>query len=199
MNGLRKKIGMDEAIEVFSGAAPLKKKIREFFMACGLYINNVYGLSETTGGITALLPEQKHLYYPLSCGIPIPTSEVKIDSESNEVLCRGRTVFMGYLGREAQTINAIDKNRFFHSGDLGKFNETGNMFIIGRKKEIIVTAGGENVAPYPIENNIISKINKFASWVVVIGDDRKFLTALIAIKNSHDATQVPCDEIEDEA
>ena len=62
------------------------------------------------------------------------------------------------------------------------------MFIIGRKKEIIVTAGGENVAPYPIENKIISKISKFASWVVVIGDDRKFLTALIAVKNAHDAT-----------
>lgn len=62
------------------------------------------------------------------------------------------------------------------------------MFIIGRKKEIIVTAGGENIAPYPIENNIMNKINKFASWVVVIGDDRKFLTALIVIKNAHDAT-----------
>lgn len=62
------------------------------------------------------------------------------------------------------------------------------MFIIGRKKEIIVTAGGENIAPYPIENHIISKINKFTSWVVVIGDDRKFLTALIAIKNANDAT-----------
>ena len=66
---------------------------------------------------------------------------------------------MGYLGREAQTIKAIDNKRFFHSGDLGKFNETGNLFITGRMKEIIVTAGGENVELYPIENNIMFRLS----------------------------------------
>lgn len=77
-------------------------------------------------------------------------------------------------------------------------DEEGYVFITGRKKELIITAGGENVAPYPIENNIKKKL-PFASWVVVIGDNKKYLTALISIKNITPPIQVPSDEIEEDA
>ncbi len=196
---LKKKIGFENVMEFFSGAAPLKAETREFFLSMNIFINNIYGLSETTGGVSGLLPEQKKFYYAKSCGKPINGVECKIDPNSQEILFRARTCFMGYLNQKSKTKAVIDKNRFFHTGDLGKLNETNNLFIIGRLKEIIVTAGGENIAPYPIENKIHEKIKDFASWVVVVGDDRKYLSVLIVIRNAHDFTNVPSDEIEVEA
>ena len=93
---------------------------------------------------------------------------------------------MGYLNRPEKTKSAIDENGYFHSGDLGKINQNGNLFIIGRMKEIIVTAGGENIAPYPIEDKIMRKLKFFASWAVIIGNDRKFLTLLVVVRNKND-------------
>ena len=82
---------------------------------------------------------------------------------------------------------------------MGMINETGNLFIIGRIKEILVTAGGENVAPYPIENRVMKEISDFASWAVAIGDGRQFISMLICIKNAHDPSQVPSEYIEADA
>lgn len=105
---------------------------------------------------------------------------------------------MGYLNREDKTKEVLDESGFFHTGDLGKINETGNLFIIGRMKEIIVTAGGENVAPYPIENFIMKKLKKYISWSIVVGDGRKFLSLLITIKNVNTANEVPSKKIDPE-
>lgn len=185
MGKLRAKIGFENVQEFLSGAAPLLKNLRDYFLSLGIYIINCYGLSETTGAITVQYPHQKNVYFPQSCGTKLPISEIKIDEESQEILCRGRTIFMGYLNQEEKTKSVFNEHGYFHSGDLGKVNEEGYIFITGRKKEIIVTAGGENVAPYPIENNIKKKLRGFASWVVVVGDNRKFLTALIAVRNKN--------------
>jgi long-chain-fatty-acid--CoA ligase ACSBG len=106
---------------------------------------------------------------------------------------------MGYINNEEKTVESIQGEKWVKTGDLGKLNEANHLHIVGRLKEIIVTAGGENVAPYPIENNIIKKLKDFVSWAVVVGDNRKFLVLLIAIRNAHSPTEVPSDEIEYES
>jgi len=98
---------------------------------------------------------------------------------------------MGYLNQPAKTKEVFTHDNFFRTGDVGRLNENNNLFIIGRIKEIIVTAGGENIAPYPIESRIMKVIGDFASWAVIVGDDRKFLSLLITIRNVNDATMVP--------
>lgn len=155
-----------------SGGAALSKDIGEFFYALGLRVLEGYGLTETSPVVSCNSFEAMKFG---TVGKPIPGVEVKI-AEDGEILARGPNVMKGYYKKEAATEEAL-AGGWFHTGDVGRFDEEGFLVITDRKKDIIVTSGGKNVAPQPIEN--ILKLNPYIANAVVVGDNRKFISALI--------------------
>ncbi len=155
-----------------SGGAPLAKEIGEFFYALGLVTIEGYGLTETSPCITCNRLED--LKYG-SVGKPLPGVEVKI-AEDGEIWARGPNIMKGYYKNEAATRDAFDGD-WFKTGDVGHIDEQGFLVITDRKKDLIVTSGGKNVAPQPIENML--KSTTYILNAVVVGDRRKFVSALI--------------------
>lgn len=155
-----------------SGAAPLSKNIAEFFHALGIVILEGYGLTETAPAIT--LNTFEHVKFG-TVGRPVPGVEVKI-AEDGEILAKGPNIMKGYYKKPAETAEVFD-GEWFKTGDVGFIDEDGFITITDRKKDIIVTAGGKNVAPQQIEN--LLKTSPFISNVLAIGDRRKFVSALI--------------------
>ncbi|UCF31123.1 MAG: long-chain fatty acid--CoA ligase [bacterium] len=158
---------------MISGGAPLSKVIAEFFHAAGLTILEGYGLTETSPVITANRLDRLRFG---SVGITIPGVEVRI-AEDGEILTRGPHVMMGYYNLPQETEEAIDGEGWFYTGDIGFVDEDGFLHITDRKKAIIVTAGGKNVAPAAIENALSA--DKFISQAFAYGDGRKYISALI--------------------
>ena len=154
------------------GGAPLSKDIGEFFYAIGLTIIEGYGLTETSPVITANTFENLKFG---TVGKPIPGVDVRID-EDGEILTKGPNVMNGYYKKEAAS-REVFEGGWFHTGDIGHFDEEGFLVITDRKKDIIVTSGGKNVAPQPIEG--ILNLNAYISNALVIGDSRKFISALV--------------------
>lgn len=196
---VKARLGLDQAFECASGAAPIQKKTRDFFYNLNIFINNVFGMSETSAPMTGIFDDTTHLYDVNSAGVAIPGGEIfvhKTDpkSETGELCFRGRNIFMGYLKNEIATRETIDNEKRIHSGDEGKVDERGVMFITGRLKELIVTAGGENVAPVPIEMDIKAEL-PFLSNVMLIGDQKKFISALVTFKVTSPPTEAPNKEI----
>ena len=172
---LKKKLGLSKAETAISGAAPIAPEILKFFLALGVPIFEGYGMTENCGFATGNNEKKIKLG---SVGVPNHGMEVKL-AEDGEVLTRGGAVFKGYFKNEEATKEVIDEDGWLHTGDVGVF-EGEFLKIVDRKKDIIITSGGKNVSPQEIENRI--KISPFIKDAIVIGDKRKFLSALIAIE-----------------
>ena len=168
--------GMGGRVEAaISGGAPLGARLGHFYRGAGVTVLEGYGLTETTAGATLNLVGAQRVG---SVGRPIPGTSVKI-AEDGEVLLRGPIVMEGYWQNQAANDEVFDSERWFKSGDLGKLDEDGFLYIVGRKKELIVTAGGKNVAPAVLEDRL--RAHPLVSQCMVVGDNQPFIAALVTL------------------
>jgi long-chain acyl-CoA synthetase len=156
-----------------SGGAPLARELGEFFMSAGVTIYEGYGLTETSPVIAVNAPQAWRIG---TVGRPIPGVEVRI-APDGEILTRGAHVMRGYFNKPEATSEAIDREGWFHTGDIGHLDEDGFLVITDRKKDLLVLAGGKKVAPQPIENEL--KSSPFIGTPIVLGDRHKFVAALL--------------------
>jgi long-chain acyl-CoA synthetase len=171
---LKQAIGLGRSRVLVSGAAPIAREVLEFFFGLDVIVHEVYGQSEDTGPTTFNPMGKIHLG---TVGQRLPGVEVKI-ADDGEILVKGPNVFLGYY-KEPEATRECLIDGWLYSGDLGQFDRDGYLSITGRKKEIIITAGGKNIAPKNIEASL--KNHPLISEAVVIGDRRKYLTALITL------------------
>ena len=156
-----------------SGGAPLSQEIGEFFAAADIMILEGYGLSETSPVLTCNTPEAVRYG---SVGKPLFNVDIEIAADG-EILAKGPNIMTGYFNNEEATREAIDSDGWFHTGDIGHIDDDGFLFITDRKKNILVTSAGKNVAPAPMENALTN--SPYIEQVVIIGDKRNFISALI--------------------
>ena len=168
--------GMGGRVEAaISGGAPLGVRLGHFYRGAGVTILEGYGLTETTAGATLNLTGAHRVG---SVGRPIPGTSIKI-AEDGEVLIRGAIVMRGYWQNDAANAEVFDSEHWFQTGDLGKLDDEGFLYIVGRKKELIVTAGGKNVAPAVLEDRL--RAHPLVSQCMVVGDNQPFIAALVTI------------------
>lgn len=173
---VRAKLGFDRCRMQVTAAAPISRSTLEFFLSLGVPIYEVYGMSECTGPATISLP---HKYRTAKAGFVLAGTELKIEPESGEICMRGPHVFMGYMKNEEATAATLDSEGWLHSGDVGELDSEGFLKITDRIKDLLITAGGENIAPQLIEGEL--KTIPVVSQAIVIGDRRKFLAALVTL------------------
>lgn len=158
-----------------SAGAPLSAEIAEFFHAADISVLEIYGLTEVSGALTSNRPNN---YKFGTVGLPVTSVDLTI-APDGEILCKGAILMDGYYKNEAATKEAIDEFGWFHTGDIGEIDDDGFVKITDRKKDIIVTAAGKNIAPQNIEN--LMKSDRFISQIIVLGDKMKYLVALINV------------------
>ena len=173
---LKKRLGMMRVREALSGAAPIAPQVLEFLMSVGVPVREGYGMTENTAVATIVPADELYLG---SVGKALPLSEVRI-AKDGEILTRSDGTFKGYFKNPDATKETIIDG-WLHTGDIGHIDEFGHLWITDRKKDIIITAGGKNLSPSEIENRI--KISPYVREAMVIGDKRKYLTALIGIES----------------
>lgn len=172
---LQERLGLRRCRLPVSGAAPISPELIEWFHGIGVPICEGYGMTEC-GGVSHL---NRHEAFGLgSVGQPVPLVE-QLLADDGEILVRGPNVFVGYLHNDAATADTIDDQGWLHTGDVGRIDDDGFLWITGRKKEIIITAGGKNLSPEKIENTL--KLSPFIKEAVAIGDRRKFISALVQL------------------
>ncbi len=178
LDNIRKAIGVHRARLLITGAAPTSPDLIRWYMALGLDMVEVWGQTEC-GGIATSNPISR--IKPGSIGTPLPQTEVKVSPEG-ELLVRSPSVFMGYLNQPEKTAETL-RDGWLHTGDVGRMDNEGFFYITDRMKDIIITAGGKNITPSEIENQL--KFSPYITDAVVIGDRRAFLTALIMIDHEN--------------
>ncbi|XP_036698307.1 long-chain-fatty-acid--CoA ligase ACSBG1 isoform X2 [Balaenoptera musculus] len=197
---VRQALGFAKCQKNFYGGAPMTVETQHFFLGLNIRLYAGYGLSETSGPHFMSSPYNYRLY---SSGKVVPGCRVKLVNEDaegiGEICLWGRTIFMGYLNMEDKTCEAIDADGWLHTGDSGHLDADGFLYITGRLKELIITAGGENVPPVPIEEAVKTEL-PIISNAVLIGDQRKFLSMLLTLKCTLDPdTSDPTDNLTEQA
>jgi long-chain acyl-CoA synthetase len=172
---IRGLLGLGEAEVVSSAAAPLPPEVAAFFSGLGMKILDIYGMTETTGAFTTNTPEAFKLG---TVGRPYPGMEVRIAGDG-EILVRGPLTTPGYLNRPDLTADLIDGDGWLHTGDIGKLDGDGFLSVVDRKKELIITAGGENIAPAAIEGLLVA--HPLIGQALAYGDRRKYVVALLTL------------------
>ncbi len=173
---LKAQLGLDRLALAVTGAAPISKDVLEFFLSCGIVIHEVYGQTEGSGATTFNMPTPKKTRLG-TAGLPLPGISIKI-AEDGEILMRSPGCFMGYYKDEAAT-RATLVDGWLQTGDVGEIDRDGFLRITDRKKDLIITSGGKNVAPQNIEKHL--KGIEGIGQAVVIGDRRNYLTALLTL------------------
>jgi long-chain acyl-CoA synthetase len=158
-----------------SGAAPIPVGVLDFLASVGIRVLEVWGLSETTGAVTTNVPEA---YRPGSVGRALPTVEIKL-GEDDELLVRGPLVFQGYLQEDGTIKPDVDEDGWLATGDVGRIDDDGYVFVTDRKKELIITSGGKNIAPTKVEG--LLRTHPLVGQAVAIGDQRPYVTALLVL------------------
>ncbi|XP_022272729.1 long-chain-fatty-acid--CoA ligase ACSBG1 isoform X4 [Canis lupus baileyi] len=197
---VRQALGFAKCQKSFYGAAPMTAETQHFFLGLNIRLYAGYGLSETSGPHFMSSPYNYRLY---SSGKVVPGCLAKVVNEDSEgvgeICLWGRTIFMGYLNMEDKTREAIDAEGWLHTGDTGRLDADGFLYITGRLKELIITAGGENVPPVPIEEAVKTEL-PIISNAMLIGDQRKFLSMLLTLKCTLDPdTSDPTDNLTEQA
>ena len=172
---VRQALGLDRCRVQITSAAPIGRATLEFFLSLGLVVHEVYGMSECTGPATI---SNSQRWATGKAGFAMPGCEVTI-APDGEILVRGRNVCKGYFKNEAATRETIDADGWLHTGDVGEFDDKGLLQITDRKKDLLITAGGENVAPQVIEGML--KAVPVIGQAVVVGDGKKYLGALLTL------------------
>ena len=176
LNNVRKLIGIHRARFLVTGAAPISPELVRWYLALGVPMLEVWGMTETCGASTGV-PASR--IKPGSIGPAAGYNEVRVDPATGEILVRGPNVFRGYLNLPEKTAETIDRDGWLHTGDVGVMDEDGYFRITDRMKDIIITAGGKNITPSELENEL--KFSPYITDAVVIGDKRPYLTVIIMI------------------
>lgn len=171
---VKKLLGLDRAHGLLSGAAPISESLLRWYLAIGLPVEEAYGQTET-GIVTST---RRGVFRLGTVGRAFTGVDIRIDPESGEILCKSIGQYSGYLNQDSKTAETVVAG-WVHTGDVGELDEEGNLRITDRLKDIIITAGGKNITPSVIENEL--KFSPYVSDAVVIGDSRKYLTCLIMI------------------
>jgi long-subunit acyl-CoA synthetase (AMP-forming) len=172
---IRARIGLDRVRQTFTGAAPTPREVLEFFHAIGIPITEVWGMSEL-GVIATRNPKERVKLG--SIGVAMPGVELRI-ARDGELQARGGMVMRGYYKEPAKTAETIDADGWLSTGDVATVDADGYYYIVDRKKELIITAGGKNISPANLES--LLKANPLIGQVCVVGDNRAYLTALIVL------------------
>lgn len=197
-NIIKKEMGLDRAKYCITAAAPISKEVVLFFKELGIELCDVYGMSETTGPISIGVPG-------CSNGSGVPVINIKIDHDTKEIMVKGDTIFKEYYKNEKETNDSFTKKGWFRTGDIGYIDRDGSLYVTGRIKDLIITAGGENIAPTEIEEKLLFELNKQSKYnennekyfehAVVIGDKKKFLSVLLIPTKKYSPSNIHNDEL----
>ena len=177
LRALKERVGLRRCRYAASGAAPISAEVLEFFMGIGVPVFELYGMTENTAIATANFPGRIKIG---TVGEPYPEVELRLDPETGEIQTRHDGTFAGYWGKPDKTAEAIDADGWLHTGDVGEWVDNTHIRIVDRIKHIIITSGGKNISPSEIENAL--KTSPYVKEAMVIGDGRKFISALVGIE-----------------
>jgi long-chain acyl-CoA synthetase len=172
---VRHGLGMDDLLIAITAAAPISPELIVFFRALGIPLYELYGMTETTGPATSNLTGADRIG---SIGKPLPGVEVKL-GEDGEILMNGGVIAAGYYKLPEDSAETFDRDGWLHSGDLGRWDDDGFLFIVGRKKEIIINAAGKNIAPAKLETSL--KNHPLVAQACMVGDGRQYLTMIVSL------------------